>query len=449
MRVCALSAELFKAALCGVGCLGIITGVVLQCGPATALALRTSCTTLDDILSRGWSIASSAPYVRLEWVPYAGEPTAATIASQLQAEPCVFPINATESQTALLGADAVRVSRWDKTSSIYLDGDDEAVGSGWLGGWYKWARAWLRFVVDTAVAQWLLEAVFFAALFVPALLPIFARIFAWTVFVVPRTLSDRADRAVAVPRGRMARTVTSWAIAADRMTPALAGMRDLFNRAALNGKVMHFPITIEFAAADDIWLSPAFGQSVAIISIPAFRPLGATPQVQSVLAAVEDLMLSLGARPDWASQFSTPAAALRSLYPRWDHFAEMRAMLDPADMFINAWANRTIVEDGTHPEVDIGINTVAMLPAAFTDDTGPGALTKPSGQSSGSLAIAEPVRAESIRTPQGFGVHTALFTNGTDTDASATHLDADPAEATSPGGAWSRLAARAKAAGTP
>jgi FAD/FMN-containing dehydrogenase len=66
-------AELFKAALCGLGCLGIITGVVLQCGPATALSMRTSCTTLDDVLARGWSIASSAEYVKLEWVPYAGE----------------------------------------------------------------------------------------------------------------------------------------------------------------------------------------------------------------------------------------------------------------------------------------------------------------------------------------------------------------------------------------
>jgi hypothetical protein len=339
------------------------------------------------------------------------------------------------------------VCQWDKASAKYLDGEEAAAGTGIAASWWLWAAKWLRFVLDRLVGQWLMEAVFFVALFVPAIVPAFARLFAWTAFVVPRSFSHRADRAVVAPRGRMERAVASWVVAADCMDAALAGMREMFDHAAVAGQVVHFPITIEFSAADDVWLSPAFGQAVAIISIPTFKPLGTTPNQQGMLSAIADLMLSLGARPDWSSDARVAAASLRALYPRWDHFAEMRAMLDPAGMFVNPWVRRTIIDDGalaadTPPQA----GTATILPPSYAD---------------AGMPTPAPLQAqfEGPRSPIArWGLQTTSQQDRAGATPEGAQLDADPAEAAaSPaaapgmatGGAWSRLAARAKAAETP
>ncbi|KAA0157519.1 hypothetical protein FNF29_00095 [Cafeteria roenbergensis] len=63
--------ELFKAALCGLGALGIITGVVLQCAPLRSLRRTSESQSLDVVLEQLPEIGSAAEYVAFDWVPLA------------------------------------------------------------------------------------------------------------------------------------------------------------------------------------------------------------------------------------------------------------------------------------------------------------------------------------------------------------------------------------------
>lgn len=62
--------ELFTAALCSLGCLGIITGVVLQCVPAFDLHVVESEDTLQNTLHDLKNRITSAPFYRFWWFPH-------------------------------------------------------------------------------------------------------------------------------------------------------------------------------------------------------------------------------------------------------------------------------------------------------------------------------------------------------------------------------------------
>ena len=64
------SADLFRAALCSLGCLGVIVGAVLRVVPAFDLRATENPARLDDILSTVTSRAASAEYYRFWWFPH-------------------------------------------------------------------------------------------------------------------------------------------------------------------------------------------------------------------------------------------------------------------------------------------------------------------------------------------------------------------------------------------
>ncbi|MGC0328811.1 xylitol oxidase [Streptomyces sp. SAI-170] len=91
---------------------------------------------------------------------------------------------------------------------------------------------------------------------------------------------------------------------------------------------------VRTVAADEQWLSPAYGQdSVAV----HFTWIADTAAVLPVVRVVEEALEPFGARPHWGKVFATPAARVRALYPRLDDFAALVRELDPAGKFTNAF----------------------------------------------------------------------------------------------------------------
>ncbi len=85
-------------------------------------------------------------------------------------------------------------------------------------------------------------------------------------------------------------------------------------------------------ATDDLWLSPTGGSpSVAF----HFTWVPDTEAVLPVVAAVEQQLAPLGARPHWGKVFSTPPSVLADLYPRMDDFRRLVTALDPTGVFGN------------------------------------------------------------------------------------------------------------------
>lgn len=96
---------------------------------------------------------------------------------------------------------------------------------------------------------------------------------------------------------------------------------------------------IRAVAADDLWLSPAYGTDSLALHFTWQRDI---PGVRAVLPALEEALRPFGARPHWGKLFETPSAELQALYPRWDDFKQLVRTHDPAGRFSNAWLARTL-----------------------------------------------------------------------------------------------------------
>ncbi|MDQ1726936.1 MAG: alditol oxidase, partial [Frankiaceae bacterium] len=89
---------------------------------------------------------------------------------------------------------------------------------------------------------------------------------------------------------------------------------------------------IRAVAADDLWLSMAYGRDSVALHFTWVKDADA---VAPVVAAVEELLAPFGARPHWGKVFSVAPAELSRLYPRYDDFRRLAASYDPGGKFRN------------------------------------------------------------------------------------------------------------------
>jgi xylitol oxidase len=117
-------------------------------------------------------------------------------------------------------------------------------------------------------------------------------------------------------------------VARDAAPAALEALRGLGDRLA---PVLHIS-EIRTIAADTLWLSPAYGRdSVAF----HFTWIGDAAAVDPALAAVEERLLPLGARPHWGKVFHAAPAHVTGLYEHAADFRGLMRELDPAGKFRN------------------------------------------------------------------------------------------------------------------
>ncbi|MGJ7442655.1 D-arabinono-1,4-lactone oxidase [Aquipuribacter sp. MA13-6] len=94
---------------------------------------------------------------------------------------------------------------------------------------------------------------------------------------------------------------------------------------------------IRSVAADDLWLSSAYGRDSLALHFTWVPDLDA---VLPVLAEVEAAIAPFDARPHWGKVFTTAPEVVRSLYPRLPDFVALRDDLDPDRRFANAFVDR-------------------------------------------------------------------------------------------------------------
>ncbi|MEU3463787.1 D-arabinono-1,4-lactone oxidase [Streptomyces sp. NPDC006733] len=93
---------------------------------------------------------------------------------------------------------------------------------------------------------------------------------------------------------------------------------------------------IRTVAADDLWLSPAYRQdSVAL----HFTWNQDTAAVLPVLAAIEERLVPLGARPHWGKLTTLAPQDVIGRYERAADFAQLLALHDPAGVFRNGYVD--------------------------------------------------------------------------------------------------------------
>lgn len=98
-----------------------------------------------------------------------------------------------------------------------------------------------------------------------------------------------------------------------------------------------FVTELRTVAADDLWLSGAYGEDVLAIHFTWHRD---AERVGALLPRLEEALLPLGARPHWGKVFAAGSGVLAPLYPRWADFLALADRMDPQGRFRNAWTRR-------------------------------------------------------------------------------------------------------------
>ncbi|MEX0683192.1 MAG: D-arabinono-1,4-lactone oxidase [Dehalococcoidia bacterium] len=273
--------DLFKAARVGLGALGVISTVTLQCVPAFALHAVEAPRSVDDLLADLDEHIASNDHFEFFWVPG---------------------------------------TKW-AIAKFNNRTDEPPKGRG----------AWRQFRDDILFSNVAFGIMCRAGRVRPSLIPRIAK-------ALPAAgATEYVDRSHAVfgsPR-HIRFYEMEYAIPFEAATEAFNRVREYIRR---SGLILSFPVELRFTTGDDIPLSTASGRRSAYIAVHVYQHT----HYQQYFEAVEDIMDDYGGRPHWGKLHFQTAETLAPRYPMWDDFQAARRRLDPDGRFANAYLDRVI-----------------------------------------------------------------------------------------------------------
>jgi L-gulono-1,4-lactone dehydrogenase len=274
--------DLFSAARVGLGALGVITRVTLQCEPAYYLEAAEAGMPLDEVLRRLDELVDTTDHFEFFWFPHTS-------------------IALTKRNTRLENRPAA-------------------------------TRSPRRASVDALVENGVHELFCRAGRRLPRQVPKLNRWLAGNVW--PSHYAD-ASYEVFTSARRVRFVETEYAVPREAIQEALSRVRRLTESYAYD---VTFPLEVRFAAADDIPLSTAFSRDSAYIAAHVYRG----QPYQAYFEAFEAVMNDYGGRPHWGKMHNLTASTLRSRYPLFDQFLAVRDKADPAGIFRNNYLDRVL-----------------------------------------------------------------------------------------------------------
>ena len=161
------NADIFKAVLCSMGCLGIITAVTMRVVKAYDLHAKETPSTLTTSLRSMKSDLKANAWYRFWWFPH----TDATWEWRAEA---VAPAQYRE-----------RVQPFQLFGCCSVSLHSRA---------YLYALSWLRWCLFTGFGYHVLQAALFLGMLLPPLVPLVNNIWQWVLFSWKREVVDRSDR---------------------------------------------------------------------------------------------------------------------------------------------------------------------------------------------------------------------------------------------------------------
>jgi L-gulonolactone oxidase len=274
--------ETFRAARVGLGALGVIAEVTLQCVPAFTLRGVDGPAPLEETLERFEELALGNDHFEFFVFPHTG--TALTRTN-----------NRTEEEP-----------RPRSRASAYAN--DVLLTNHAFG---LICRAGRRF---------------------PGRIPQLNRLVTRLAGKSERT--GRSDRIFASPR-LVRFTEMEYALAREHTPEAVKRVMDLVEQ---RGFAVPFPIEVRTVAGDDAFLSSAASRDSGYVAVHMYEGMEWEPYFRGV----EAIMDELGGRPHWGKRHFQTATTLRSRYPDWDRFQAVRARLDPEGRFANSHVERVL-----------------------------------------------------------------------------------------------------------
>ena len=272
--------SVFEAARVGVGAVGVIVDVTVECVDAFTLRADERPARLDDVFGDLPSFVDSHDHFEMYWFPY-------TDRVQIK---CNDRVPFSDRP----------LPRWRG----WLD--DELLSNTVFAGACRLGRA------------------------MPALVPPISRVSARALSA--RVYTARSDRVFCTPR-RVRFTEMEYGLPRAALPTAFDALRRVVD--GLPFKVA-FPVEVRFTAADDIWLSHGYGRDNAYVAIHQYVGMPYEPYMR----AFEKVATELGGRPHWGKLHWRDAASLRTAYPRFDDFVLARDRLDPSRVFANDYTRQ-------------------------------------------------------------------------------------------------------------
>ncbi|WP_293781377.1 D-arabinono-1,4-lactone oxidase [uncultured Aeromicrobium sp.] len=274
----------FGAARVGLGAIGIVTEVTLQCVPAFLLHAREEPMPLPDVLANLDDLVNANDHFEFYWFPHTTK--------------------ALTKRNNRIGSATERrpLPRW---------------------------RSWLddRFLSNTVY-----EHVNRLAAARPALIPrlnaicgsaLGAREYldhSYRVFVSPRDVRFRESE-FAMPRAA---------------APEVIGeLQRWFGR---REEFVGFPIEVRFTAADDIWLSTGYERDNVYVAVHQYHRV----DHRRYFAAAQDIFVAHEGRPHWGKLHTLDADHFARIYPRFQDFLAIREEADPDRRFTNPHLARVL-----------------------------------------------------------------------------------------------------------
>jgi FAD-linked oxidoreductase len=280
------SPELLPAVSLGLGALGIIVEITLQCVPAYALSAVDEPAPLADVLATLDDRVASSDHFEFYWFPHT-------------------EVALTKRQT--------RMPESTRRQPLPVVG---------------------RWIDETLLSNGVYRMICAGAQLVPAITPPFNRLA--VTLTGDRQYVDRSHRVLTQSRTVRFREM-EYALPAENVIPAFCAVKELIEQ---RGWRIEFPIEVRFAAEDDRWLSTAHGRATGYIAVHRYWRADPTAYFE----AVEQIMLEHGGRPHWGKLHTLDAAQLRDRYPRFDDFVALRDRLDPERRFANRYLDRVLGE---------------------------------------------------------------------------------------------------------
>ncbi|MGH3206865.1 MAG: D-arabinono-1,4-lactone oxidase, partial [Trebonia sp.] len=286
-----------------VGALGVLSTVTLQCVPAFTLAADERPMALEEVLARFGDYAADNDHFEFYWFPYGKNALVKRNNRVSRGDDPPYPQAARPMAKTAIVSDARRtvvpapMPRWRRFFEY------EVMENAAFGALCRTGRA------------------------MPATIKPLNRLAAATLS--KRTYSAPSHEVFVTPR-RVRFVESEYAVPRESLLDVLAELRA--GVAGLADPVM-FPVEVRVAAADDIWLSTAYGRDSAYVAIHQYVGL----PYAGYFRLFESIATSVGGRPHWGKMHTRDASYLDSVYPRFADFIRIRDSLDPSRRFANPY----------------------------------------------------------------------------------------------------------------
>ncbi|MBS1674045.1 MAG: FAD-binding protein [Actinobacteria bacterium] len=278
------NSELLPAVALGLGALGILVEVTLQCVPAFVMHAVDAPAPLEEVLESVHERVAAADHFEFYWFPHS-EVALTKTTERLPESAVRHPLP--------------KVGKW---------------------------------IDETLLSNGVYRVVCAAGVAVPAITPPFSRLA--VKLTGDREYTDLSHRVLTQSRTVRFREM-EYALPQAQVVLAFREIRELVRR---HGWRIEFPVEVRFAQADDRWLSTAHERDSAYIAVHRYW----RHDPREYFDAVERICLAHGGRPHWGKLHTLDAAALSERYPRFDEFTALRDRLDPERRFGNPYLERIL-----------------------------------------------------------------------------------------------------------